>query len=92
MNIKTKEQEYPKWFNGERYTEGAVVKNQFSGEEYELNRVELSMYDFVMGANMALEMGIFNREEDGSGIVRDLHRGLDWFKQHNVKAYMVLLD
>ena len=87
MNIKTKEQEYPKWFNGERYTEGAVVKNQFSGEEYELNRVELSMYDFVMGASVIIEMG-----GGGPGIVKDLRRGLDWFRTHSPKAYMVLLD
>ena len=25
-------------------------------------------------------------------IVKDLRRGLDWFKKYNAKAYMVLLD
>jgi hypothetical protein len=48
MNTKTK-QELPKWFNGMLYTEGEAVKNPFSGEVYELNNVELSMYDFLMG-------------------------------------------
>ena len=34
---ETKEQKVPKWFEGEVYDEGSVVRNPFSGEEYELN-------------------------------------------------------
>ena len=85
MSTKIKEQKLPKWFKGELYEEGAVVKNRFSGEEYELNAIELSMYDLVMGASILSEMG--NR-----WAVKDLRRGLDWFRTHNAKAYMVLLD
>ena len=48
------------WFNGEIYDEGAVVTNPFSGEEYELNNIELSMYDFIMGATMVYETKGFN--------------------------------
>ena len=40
--IKEKQQ-LPKWFNGELYEEGATVQNRFSGEECELNAVELSL-------------------------------------------------
>ena len=82
---KVKEQKLPKWFNGELYKNGATVKNRFSGEEYELNNVELSMYDFVMGATMIMEMGL---DTDIAG----LRKGLDWFRTHSAKAYMVLLD
>jgi len=85
MNMKVKEQKLPKWFGGEVYEEGAVVKNRFTGEEYELNNVELSMYDLVMGASILSEMGNY-------GAVKDLRRGLSWFRTHNAKAYMVLLD
>ena len=85
MNMKVKEQKLPKWFGGEVYEEGAVVKNRFTGEEYELNNIELSMYDLVMGASILSEMGNY-------GAVKDLRRGLDWFRTHNAKAYMVLLD
>ena len=85
---KLKEQTLPKWFNGELYKEGATVRNRFSGAEYELNNVELSMYDFVMGAVQMSEMGIFNTP----AIIRDLRRGLDWFRMNNAEAYMVLLD
>ena len=55
--MKKKVQKLPKWFKGELYEEGAVVRNRFSGEEYELNNVELSMYDLVMGASIITEMG-----------------------------------
>ena len=83
-----KEQKLPKWFDGEVYDEGATVTNRFTGEEYELNNIELSMYDFVMGASITAEMGIFNTPHH----VKELRKGLDWFRQHNPKAYMVLLD
>ena len=85
--IKEK-QKLPKWFNGELYSEGATVQNRFSGEEYELNNVELSMYDFVMGATMTSEM----LPNSSTQLVRDLRKGLDWFRTHNSEAYMVLLD
>ena len=39
-------QKLPKWFKGETYKKGDIVHNQFSGESYELNNIELSMYDF----------------------------------------------
>ena len=82
--IKTKQQ-LPKWFNGELYSEGATVQNRFSGEECELNAMELSMYDFVMGSVIMSEMGM-------TEVVPNLRRGLDWFRTHNATAYMVLLD
>ena len=86
--MKTKEQKLPSWFNGELYEEGGTVQNRFSGEEYELNNVELSMYDFVMGATIAIEMGIFNSDHH----IQELRKGLDWFRMNNAEAYMVLLD
>ena len=47
MKMKSKQQ-LPKWFKGELYEKGAVVRNRFGGGEIELNNVELSMYDFVI--------------------------------------------
>ena len=82
---KVKEQPIPDWFNGIIYEKGDVVANRFSSEEYELNNIELSMYDFIMGATIIMEMGL------DTDIV-NLRKGLDWFRQHNPKAYMVLLD
>ena len=78
-------QRLPKWFDGELYDEGATVQNRFSGEKYELNNVELSMYDFVMGATICMEVGMPCN-------VSELRKGLDWFRKNNSEAYMVLLD
>ena len=82
-----KEQKLPKWFDGVVYDKGAVVQNRFGGAEIELNNIELSMYDLVMGASIMTEMGGFD-----DIIAKDLRRGLDWFRTHSPEAYMVLLD
>ena len=88
MSTKTTKQKLPKWFNGELYQEGKVVKNIISGEEYELNNVELSMYDFIIGSQLVWRMGITPKEKH----IEDFQKGLNWFRKNNIKAYMVLLD
>ena len=89
MNMKVKDkQQLPKWFNGELYKEGATVRNRFSGDEYKLNNIELSMYDFIIGSTMVMEMAGGYKHTD----VSLLRKGLDWFRKNNAKAYMVLLD
>ena len=88
MNTMKAKQQLPKWFRGELYKEGGTVRNRFSGEEYDLNNIELSMYDFVIGATVAMEMAGGYKHTD----VNELRKGLDWFRQHNAEAYMVLLD
>jgi len=85
--VETK-QKLPKWFNGELYKEGATVQNRFSGEECELNAMELSMYDFVMGSTIVLEMAGGYKHTS----VDLLRKGLDWFRINNPSAYMTLLD
>ena len=54
--MKTKEQTIPKWFKGMIYDEGEKVTNSFSGDSYELNGLELSIYDFIMGSQYVFEM------------------------------------
>ena len=88
MSSKTTKQQLPKWFKGELYDEGATVRNRFSGEEYKLNNVELSMYDFVIGSTLVMEMAGGYKHTD----VVELTKGLDWFRKNNAEAYMVLLD
>ena len=86
--MKTKnKQEKPKWFTGAWYKTGDIVENPFSGEFCELTGPELSMYDFIMGAQMTFEMG--NTDED---VIKDFHKGLDWFAATDVTGYMKLLD
>ena len=80
-------QKLPDWFNGELYKEGTEVTNPHSNESIELNNVELSMYDFIVGAQMCFDMGLQSEK-----ILDDYHKGLRWFSKNNIKAYMILLD
>ena len=80
---KNKEQKIPKWFDGDVYSEGCEVRNPFSGASYKLNALELSLYDFIMGAQMVNFPG-------GSG--NNFNKALTWFRVNNPEAYMVLLD
>ena len=84
----SKKQEIPEWFNGQIYKEGAEVTNRFGGDSCYLNNVELSIYDYIIGASDMIELGIFNTPKH----VQDLRKGLDWFRKNNIKAYMALLD
>ena len=77
----------PKWFTGQLYDKGGKVTNPFSGDSYELEAGELSMYDFIMGSNYLMERG--------QGYVKmqnEFRKGLDWFRRSNAEAYYVLLD
>ena len=83
----TTETKLPKWFNGELYSEGGEVTNPYSGQSYELTAEELSMYDFIIGVNQLLEMGMYAPKS-----IDDMRKGLTWFRKNNVEAYYVLLD
>ena len=82
-------QKLPEWFTGSLYTEGLIVENPFSKEEYELNNVELSMYDFLMGCAILFERSS-NKVNDQ--MIDDYNKGIRWFRQNNSEAYMALLD
>ena len=100
-----KEQKLPKFFDGEIYEEGGTVKNRITGEEYELNNIELSMYHLVMGSYEMLEWGCHGDDDArikmnviGSGTgsttysVRKIcYLCIDWFKENNEEAYNILL-
>ena len=79
----------PKWFKGTIYEEGDTVTNPFSGEEYKLTGLELSMYDFIMGSQYVFEMA---PKTVTPKQVNDFQKALNWFRKNNVEAYMVLLD
>ena len=74
-----KKNKLPKWFDGIIYEKGGIVVNPFSGEEYELNNIELSMYDLIKGAELFNEWDL-------------VRKSIDWFRKNNPKAYIVLLD
>tara|TARA_R110002020_G_scaffold3672_2_gene16240 strand:+ start:639 stop:881 length:243 start_codon:yes stop_codon:yes gene_type:complete len=76
----------PKWFTnngGTQYNKGGEVSNPFTSATAELNKNELSMYDFIMGCQM-----VSMTQE----VQKNFRRALDWFRIANPEAYMILLD
>ena len=93
--MTTTKTKLPKWFDGELYTKGDTVKNPFSGEICELNAEELSMYDFIMGAQFVIDLSVDKDnylDNKFSKLQDDMRKALDWFRTNNPKAYMILLD
>ena len=80
-------QKLPKWFKGASYNKGEKVYNSSSNESCMLSANELSMYDFLMGAQMLFDMGM-----NDENILKDFNKGLDWFRETNPKAYKILFD
>ena len=81
----------PKTLKAEERTEER--KNRFNGESIMLTKEEANKYDAII--NNELEATIEDEERDDVGISQYwdfVRRDLDWFRQHNAKAYMVLLD
>ena len=86
----------PKWFienpNTVTYGNGANVTNPFSGESYDLNNEELSMYDYIIGLQFTIDRKGGALHPNSFKYQKDLRKGLDWFRIANAEAYMVLLD
>ena len=89
MKSKIAEQPVPKWFKGQIYEKGETVTNPFSGGSYELTNVELSMYDFIMGSQLVMEMA---PKSVTKTMINEFQKALTWFRRANVDAYYVLLD
>ena len=87
--MKTKEQKVPKWFQGMIYEDGEKVTNSFSGDSYELNGLELSIYDYIMGSQYIFEVAPKTVTQKQ---ISEFQKALTWFRKNNVEAYFVLLD
>ncbi len=87
MKDKVKEQ-LPSWFDGEVYELGDEVRNPYSGETVLLDAAELSMYDLVKGAEIAMQTGLFDIDH----CIDIMNQGRDWMLAKNPQAYMTLLD
>ena len=68
-------------------------KNRFTGESVMLTKEEANRHDAIFVNE--LHATIEDKERDDIGISKFwefVRRDLDWFRKHNPKAYMVLLD
>ena len=74
-------------------TKTEIRKNRFTGESIELTKEEAAKYDAIIHNELAATMEDKDRDDVGISSFWDLvRRDLDWFRQHNAKAYMVFLD
>ena len=74
-------------------TKTEIRKNRFTGESIRLTKQEAEKYDAIIANEYAATMEDTDRDDVGISSFWDLvRRDLDWFRQHNAKAYMVLLD
>ena len=97
MKIKYKDKNIalPFNFGGESKstsTEMVNRTNPFSGQSIELPGFAAAVYDYTISSNLKAE-----REDAAEFMGYSQHwatvrRGLDWFRRHFAKEYMVLLD
>ena len=68
-------------------------KNRFNGESIMLTKEEAKIHDRLFINELAATLEDKAAGYDGASKLWDKVRAdLDWFRQHNAKAYMVLLD
>ena len=68
-------------------------KNRFNGESVMLTKEEAAKHDAIFINELAATLEDKAAGVDGTSKLWDKVRAnLNWFRQHNAKAYMVLLD
>jgi len=68
-------------------------KNRFNGESVMLTKEEAAKHDAIFINELAATLEDKAAGYDGaSKLWEKVQANLDWFRQHNAKAYMVLLD
>jgi len=77
----------PEWFDGVVYEKGGLVRNRYTNVPYQLNRYELSMYDFIIGTLIMCSV----KKVDKVTLLK-ADKAVVWFIENNIEAYMALLD
>jgi|TARA_A100001011_G_scaffold141414_1_gene149489 hypothetical protein len=67
-------------------------KNRFNGESVMLTKEEASRHDALFLCEIMATVEDKTLGEGASKHWDTMRKHLDWFRQHNAKAYMVLLD
>ena len=67
-------------------------KNRFNGESVMLTKEEAIIHDRIFVNEIGATLEDKELGYGGSKLWDKVRADLDWFRQHNAKAYMVLLD
>ena len=69
------------------------IKNRFTGQSIMLTKEEAAKHDAIFINELAATLEDKAAGVDGTSKLWDKVRAnLNWFRQHNAKAYMILLD
>ena len=83
-------------FKGADYSdtplEMETVTNPFSGQSIAMPKFAVAVYDVIMGSNLMAERYDSKHGAGSAPQWNDVRKGLDWFRRHFAKEYMVLLD
>jgi len=67
-------------------------RNRFNGETIELTKEECKRHDDIFYYEALATIEDKELGYGGSKLWDKVRSNLDWFREHNAKAYMVLLD
>jgi len=67
-------------------------KNRFTGESIKLTKEEAIKHDRIFINELAATLEDKVKGTGASELWQKVRDDLDWFRKHNAKAYMVLLD
>ena len=67
-------------------------RNRFNGESIMLTKEEAKKHDEIFMHEMMATLEDKTLGTGGSKHWDSMRKNLNWFRQHNAKAYMVLLD
>ena len=67
-------------------------QNRFSGESIMLTPAEAIKHDRIFMNELAATLEDKQLGTGGSKLWEKVREDINWFRQHNAKAYMVLLD
>ena len=67
-------------------------KNRFNGQSYMLTKEEAIIHDRIFINELTATLEDKELGYGGSKLWDKVRADIDWFRQHNAEAYMVLLD
>ena len=67
-------------------------KNRFNGQSFMLTKEEANKHDSIFINELAATLEDKALGTGGSKLWDKVRKDLNWFRQHNAEAYMVLLD
>ncbi len=67
-------------------------RNRFNGESIMLTKEEARIHDELFMCELMATLEDKTLGEGGSKHWKTMRKHLNWFRQHNAEAYMVLLD